>query len=221
MTSELKKRILTSFFLLLILYIMHLYSFVMVCLLIIAGIICWIEAYGLIVKIFHKNDFKNRIKRFILKAISLIYLSSLVFTIFYIKSIKPELQIFILYSLSISIVSDIGGFIFGKFFKGKKLTKISPNKTFSGSIGSFIFSIMLTPLFMNYYDNTSVLILLIITLIISLASQLGDLLISYLKRRAKVKDTSDLLPGHGGFLDRLDGIIFAIPVGLILTNLVQ
>tara|TARA_B110000037_G_scaffold222647_1_gene298527 strand:+ start:608 stop:1273 length:666 start_codon:yes stop_codon:yes gene_type:complete len=221
MTPELKKRILTSFLLFFILYIMHLYSFAMICLLIITGIICWIEAYGLIVKIFHKNDFKNRVKRFVLKAISLIYLSSLVFIIFYIKSIKPELQIFILYALSISIVSDIGGFTFGKVFKGKKLTKISPNKTISGAIGSFIFSMMLIPLFIDHYDNSSLLILSIITLIISLTSQLGDLLISYLKRRAKVKDTSDLLPGHGGFLDRLDGIIFAIPVGLILTNLVQ
>ncbi len=221
MTSEFKKRILTSILLFFTLYIMQLYPFVMICLLIITGIICWIEFYGLIVKIFYKNDSKTKIKRFTSKAISLIYLSSLVFTIFYIKSIKPELQVFILYSLLISIVSDIGGFSFGKIFKGKKLTKISPNKTIAGAIGSFIFSIALIPFFITYYNHFTLLILLIITLIISLTSQLGDLFISYLKRSANVKDTSDLLPGHGGFLDRLDGIIFAIPVGLLLNNLFQ
>ena len=113
-------------------------------------------------------------------------------------------------------MSDIGGLVFGKIFKGKKLTKISPNKTISGSIGSFIFSMLLVPFFYKGLVDQNLLSLLLITIIISLTSQLGDLFISLLKRKAKVKDTSDLLPGHGGVLDRVDGIIFAIPLGIYL-----
>ena len=116
-------------------------------------------------------------------------------------------------------MSDIGGLVFGKAFKGKKLIKISPNKTISGSIGSFIFSLLLIPFFYEELIKYDFLILVLITIIISLTSQLGDLFISSLKRKAKVKDTSDILPGHGGILDRIDGIIFAIPVGLLLLNL--
>ena len=116
----------------------------------------------------------------------------------------------------ISIASDIGGLVIGKTFKGKKLTKISPKKTISGSIGSFIFSFILIPFFISYFNYHSILSIFLITFLISFTSQIGDLFISYLKRKAKVKDTSDLLPGHGGFLDRIDGIIFSVPIGLLL-----
>ena len=105
-----------------------------------------------------------------------------------------------------------------KIFKGRKLTKISPKKTVSGSIGSFIFSLSLIPFFIKYLDSYDFLILFIITLIISLISQVGDLFISFLKRKANVKNTSDILPGHGGILDRIDGIIFAIPFGFLILN---
>ena len=116
-------------------------------------------------------------------------------------------------------MSDIGGLVIGKIFKGKKLSKISPNKTISGSFGSFIFSLFLIPFFLEHFSTYDISIVVLFTLIISLASQLGDLLISLLKRKAKVKDTSDLLPGHGGVLDRIDGIIFAIPVGLLIFSI--
>ena len=113
-------------------------------------------------------------------------------------------------------MTDIGGLIVGKTIKGKKLTKVSPKKTISGSLGSFIFSLFLVPLFIDNFITLNLLELTIITLVISLVSQTGDLVISYLKRRAKVKDTSDLLPGHGGVLDRIDGIIFSIPISFIM-----
>ena len=116
----------------------------------------------------------------------------------------------------VAILSDVGGLVCGKIIKGKKLTKISPNKTISGSIGSFIFSTVLIPFFYKTLIDETLLNLFLITIIISLISQLGDLFISFLKRKAKVKDTSDLLPGHGGVLDRIDGIIFAIPLGIFL-----
>ena len=116
-------------------------------------------------------------------------------------------------------MSDIGGLVIGKIFKGKKLSKISPNKTISGSFGSFIFSLILVPFFLKYLSGYNILTIILFTAIISLASQLGDLLISLLKRKAKVKDTSDLLPGHGGFLDRIDGIILAVPIGLLIFSI--
>jgi phosphatidate cytidylyltransferase len=120
----------------------------------------------------------------------------------------------------VAIMSDIGGLVFGKIFKGKKLTKISPNKTISGSIGSLIFSIGLIPFNYGTLFNENLLSIFVITIAISITSQLGDLFISFLKRKAKVKDTSDILPGHGGILDRIDGIIFAIPVGIFLFIIV-
>ena len=119
-------------------------------------------------------------------------------------------------------MTDIGGLTVGKIFKGKKLTKISPNKTISGSIGSFVFSLFLIPFFvkfLNTYVNMSFFDIILTTLFISFISQLGDLFISLMKRKANVKNTSDLLPGHGGILDRIDGIIFAVPLGILLFKI--
>tara|TARA_B110000971_G_C19848459_1_gene425939 strand:- start:261 stop:698 length:438 start_codon:yes stop_codon:yes gene_type:complete len=144
---------------------------------------------------------------------------SLFFLIIVANSQNHQIELYILYSALVAIVSDIGGLIIGKTFKGKKLTKISPNKTIYGSLGSFIFSLTLVPIFNENYIQSNFLSLIIITLTISLISQIGDLFISLLKRKAKVKDTSDILPGHGGILDRIDGIIFAIPIGVILFTI--
>ena len=143
-----------------------------------------------------------------------------------------DLFIFI---ILISILTDIGGYIFGKTFKGPKLTKISPNKTYSGVIGSFIISLIGALIYLEYipgallwnyfigYEQIEVeynLFALLIILIISLISQLGDLIISYFKRLAKIKNTGNILPGHGGLLDRIDGIIFAIPFSYIILNFI-
>ena len=216
MNSNIKKRILTSILLISLLIGMFYYSYIMIVSLIIITIISWIEFYALTSKILKKNSLKDRFFRFIYKTLSLFYLSGLVYLIFAIESEYSSLKIYLLYSVLVAILSDIGGLFFGKIFKGKKLTKISPNKTISGSIGSFIFSILLIPFFFKGQIEHNILNMLIITIIISLTSQLGDLFISFLKRKAKVKDTSDLLPGHGGVLDRIDGIIFAIPLGIYL-----
>ena len=216
MSSNIKKRILTSIFLISLLIGMFFYSYIMIVSLIIIAIISWIEFYALISKILKKNNLKDNFFRFFYKTLSLFYLSGLVCLIFIIESQYSNLKIYLLYSTLVAILSDIGGLVFGKIFKGKKLTKISPNKTVSGSIGSFILSLLLIPLFYKDHIDQTLIIMLLITIIVSLTSQLGDLFISYLKRKAKVKDTSDLLPGHGGVLDRIDGIIFAIPLGIYL-----
>ena len=215
MNLELKKRIVTSILLLFLLYLMINYSYILIISLIIISVVTWIEFNSLIYKVFKK---KNLIIKFLFKLLSLIYLSSLVFLILYIETEQIHLKICLIYSILVSIVTDIGGLLIGRAIKGKKLTKISPKKTISGSIGSFLFSLVLVPIFYNELLEYNLLYLIIITLLISLTSQVGDILISYLKRRAKVKDTSDILPGHGGFLDRIDGIIFALPIGILLFS---
>jgi len=118
----------------------------------------------------------------------------------------------------ICVSSDVGGFVFGKIFKGTKLTKISPNKTYSGMVGSYFLSVISVLFYTNFYglifwnDN----LLLIIVILISSVSQIGDLIVSYFKRISKIKHTGKLLPGHGGLLDRIDGMIFTIPFAYIL-----
>ena len=218
MNLELKKRIVTSILLFFLLYLMINYSYILIISLIIISVVTWIEFNSLIYKVFKKNKKKNLIIKFLFKLLSLIYLSSLVFLILYIETEQTNLKICLIYSILVSIVTDIGGLSIGRTIKGKKLTKISPKKTISGSIGSFLFSLVLVPIFYNELLEYNLLYLIIITLLISLTSQVGDILISYLKRRAKVKDTSDILPGHGGFLDRIDGIIFALPIGILLFS---
>ena len=147
MSSNIKKRILTSILLIALLIGMFFYSYIMIISLIIIAIISWIEFYALISKILKKNILKDKFLRFVYKSLSLIYLSGLVYLIFAIESEYFNLKIYLLYSVLIAILSDIGGLVCGKIFKGKKLTKISPNKTISGSIGSFIFSTLLIPFF--------------------------------------------------------------------------
>ena len=126
---------------------------------------------------------------------------------------------FFLFLIIVCVFTDIGGYLFGKIFKGPKLTKISPNKTYSGVVGSFFISLITGFIYIKYLGQKSKILLnndpefvVLLILFISLISQIGDLIISYFKRQAKLKDTGKILPGHGGFLDRLDGIIFVIPV---------
>ena len=216
MSNELKKRILTSLLLILLLIAMYFYSLVMFIAILVISIILWIEFYGLISKILPKNRVKDKVLKFFYKAVSLLYLLLLVSFVIGVEIYYQNLKIYLIYAVLTAILSDIGGLVFGKTFKGRKLTKISPNKTIAGSIGSFIFSLLLIPFFFQELIKFNILSLITITLMISLISQLGDLFISYLKRKAKVKDTGDLLPGHGGFLDRLDGIIFSIPFGVTM-----
>ena len=215
---ELKKRIITSLFLLILLILMYIYNYVLIIAVIIISLIVWIEFFGLIMKIFYKNNLKNKIFRLFFKGTSLIYLCLLSFLIVLIFSNENIYKFFAIYSLLVAITSDTGGMVFGKFFKGKKLTKISPKKTISGSIGAFVFSILLIFIFNKNFENHVFMKVLFFTVTVSFISQIGDLFISFLKRKANVKDTSDILPGHGGFLDRIDGIIFALPFGIFLSK---
>ena len=210
MSSELKKRILTSIILFLVVLFCiftHPYAFIVAILII--SYFAFGESTDIVCRAMRSV---NNWKKLLFNLINIFY----AFGIFAISAIGLYLvngPFFFLYILSICICSDIGGYIIGKNIGGKKLTKISPNKTISGSIGSFSFSII--PLLIFYNFNSSEYLLSInnfsLCLVLSLVCQLGDLFISYLKRKAKIKDTGKILPGHGGLLDRIDGIIFVIP----------
>lgn len=215
MTRELNKRILTSIILVIIIWIsIFVDKIITIVALASISIISWHEFTKLINKIFAK---KQEIKANIILIISALYFVVFSGVAYYLIAFDKIYFIFILLTC---IFSDIGGYVFGKTFKGKKLTKISPNKTISGSIGSFIFAFFpyafLKIIFIftktEYFIFVDMILLNIITILyLSLVCQVGDLFISFFKRLANVKDTGNLLPGHGGLLDRIDGIIFAIP----------
>jgi len=152
-------------------------------------------------------EWSKMIKRIIYRLLGILFLFFSFYT-FYQLAINNT----ILLPLFICISTDIGGYAFGKIFKGPKLTKISPNKTYAGMIGSYFFSTLFVILFFYYYNYQVTIIWLVTTILISSASQIGDIIISYFKRLSKVKNTGNIIPGHGGLLDRIDGMIFAIPL---------
>ena len=208
------KRAITSLVLISILFSMFISPMMMIIAIIIISSLSFYEFNRLFFKIF-----KSIFLKILSSSLILLYLLSLVFIIFYIESVNilyPNYKLFFIYSVIISIASDLGGYFFGKLLKGNKLTKISPNKTVSGVIGAFIFSILIIPIFYTNLNFISTNLLFVATIFISLVSQLGDLFISFLKRLAKVKDTGNILPGHGGLLDRIDGMILAIPSGMLI-----
>jgi phosphatidate cytidylyltransferase len=228
MSQNLLKRIITSIILLILLFFINFsqqYIFVLSILLL--GIVICIEANNIFLKLilFHSVK-KNSLSKSFNSKFFILNITTFFYTFFIFCNLSYELHrsegpIFFLYIISICFFTDIGGYIFGKLIGGKKLSQISPNKTISGTIGSFIFSIVPLILFLNlgYLDLEFNLNNILLSLLISLISQLGDLFISFFKRKAKIKDTGKLLPGHGGVLDRVDGIIFAIPFSYFLIKL--
>ena len=217
-SKDLTKRVITSVPLLLLLVFSFSNSIVLTISLTIVSLISWIEFNSLISKIFIKKNYKIKFYKIFKNFLSFIYLTLFSFLIFSgISQDNYKLLMFFLFSICIS--SDIGGLLFGKFFKGRKLTKISPNKTISGAIGSIIFSCLsITPLIYFYAQNNSIIIIFS-AIVTSIACQFGDLFFSYLKRKAKVKDTGKLLPGHGGILDRIDSVLIGLPFGLLTLTL--
>ena len=207
MKKELQKRILTSIILIFLISVsMYLGPFAIMLVLLIVSYIAYAEFSYLTDKIYKYSHAKHLLRHTTI----LCYC----FLIFWISTFILALNIYnFIFVLSVCIFSDVGGYIVGKTIKGPKLTKISPNKTISGSIGSVLFS-FIPLIILSYFlpenyslSNSNIIFCLEITII----CQLGDLFISFFKRKAKVKDTGKILPGHGGLLDRIDGIIFALP----------
>ena len=159
-------------------------------------------------------------KNNLLKFLGLIFLLFSFYSVFEFR--ENENYKDFLFIITICIFTDVGGYVFGKIFEGPKLTKISPKKTYAGVFGGFVLSLVTGFIFWYYAYNSRILpdeelFIFIFILIISLISQIGDLVISYFKRKAKLKDTGKILPGHGGLLDRIDGMIFVFPFCYLIT----
>ena len=211
--DNLLNRIFTSMTLFFFVYGAMINRYLLLIFITLIGFVVMIEVYRLIKVIFKDNN--NKI--LLLYLIPIIYLSIFFPQLYFFITSDNNNKLIFIYLLLVCVMTDLGGYIFGKFFQGKKLTNISPNKTYSGLIGSYILSnIVFIYFFFKFNFSYSFFIL---TFIICSISQVGDLFISYLKRKAKVKDTGTLLPGHGGILDRIDGIIFALPIGINLIFL--
>jgi len=143
------------------------------------------------------------------------------YSAFQLRNNLPGEYYYILLVTIICVATDVGGYLFGKIFKGPKLTKISPNKTYSGMFGGFFLTLIFTYIYINNFNFIQTNIentidIFIIVLLISLISQLGDIIISYFKRLSKIKNTGKIIPGHGGLLDRIDGMIFAFPFSYLI-----
>ena len=231
MTKELQKRIITSAILLSLLIIINFSKLFGVGIFIAILFIC-IEFSEILSKLVGPGLIKHHRYSSHPEKLNLKYLFLQILAIFYVLIIfggssfeihgRTGGPVVFLFVISVCFFSDIGGYVIGRTIGGKKLTKISPNKTVSGSIGSFLFSILPLLLFYNFdqYEYSFSINNILFCLLISLVCQLGDLFISYLKRKAKIKDTGFILPGHGGLLDRVDGIIFAVPFAYLLFKFI-
>ena len=215
--SELNKRVVTSFFLLLIIFFSFLNFKMLSFFLFVLSFMVLVELNNIFKKIYKNKIFFQLIGNLL----SVLYISYFSVTIFIFLSEKfVDDKSTIIFLLIICISTDIGGFLFGKLIGGKKLTTISPNKTYSGACGSFILALIAGYLYHQIQNSLSLtnFNIFIFIILISFMSQIGDLLISFLKRKAKIKHTGTILPGHGGVLDRIDGMLLAIPIGLLLIN---
>ena len=158
-------------------------------------------------------------KNNLLKFFGTIFIVISFYTIFKIRNEFDRDYFHLLLVVIICVSTDIGGYVFGNIFKGPKLTKISPKKTYSGVIGSFLLSLIFTNLFLDFLSNVETFEftkeMFLFILLVSLVSQIGDIIISYFKRKSKIKDTGTIIPGHGGILDRIDGMIFALPFAYV------
>lgn len=214
MQSEINKRINTGLLLILLLIFMFISKIIYLFVSIVIFALAFIE-FSKLSKLFLK---KKHIKQFLFNFLFAVYLFFfLLIFIIGLNDIHFKIILFII--LLICISSDIGGILFGKIFKGPKLTKISPNKTLSGCLGSFLLSIIVSSTLLSYIFNTDLVDNFLIGFLISLSVQLGDLFFSYLKRKSSLKNTGNILPGHGGILDRIDGILLGIPIGLVYVLL--
>lgn len=213
-SKNLKNRIYTSLILFVLIILIYVSNMILAFSLITLGILSILEFSSILKKIT-----KNKFYFFCLNSFFIIFIFLFCFYFFSLSTIfQFKLILFIL--LFGCIASDIGGYVVGKTVKGPKLTKISPKKTISGAVGSTIFCITIISFLFYYFTGLFSFKILFSGLVTSISCQLGDLFFSFLKRKVKIKDTGNFFPGHGGVLDRLDGILLGLPIGFITLILI-
>lgn len=215
--SELHKRSLTSLFLFVILFLSYSNVIILFSVLFVISFLAILEFNFIVKKICASNRFFHSLILFLLLVYTISF-STIIWINF--TNIDYNNKFNILFLLTICIATDIGGYAFGKVIGGKKLSIISPNKTYSGVCGSILVSLLSGYVFFLFLDKFMSIEknIFVLIIVISIVSQIGDLLISKLKRLANLKDTGSILPGHGGILDRIDGILLAIPFGIIFIS---
>ena len=173
------------------------------------------------------NEWRELTKDKFYKSIGFLFIFTSFYFVYLLRNDFGGKYTLFLLILFICISTDLGGYIFGKIFKGPKLTKISPNKTYAGMIGGFLLSITFTYIYLDYYEFFIIkkaeflsFYDFIFVIVISSISQFGDITISYFKRKSKIKNTGKLIPGHGGILDRIDGMIFALPSSYLILKVI-
>ena len=204
------KRVITSVILFSLLILTLRYELILIITTMMLGVLSILEFFAL-----SKRVFTNKFYLFFSNLFFSFYIFSF-FSIFVFISGYFQFKILLFLLLLGCIGSDLGGYIFGKIFKGPKLTKISPNKTYAGAIGSIVFTSLIFLSFSFYFSIHPYTKIFILAVVTSIFCQLGDLFVSFLKRKANVKDTGNILPGHGGILDRLDGIFVGVPLGFLI-----
>jgi len=207
--KNLTTRLYTSVILLILLFLIFNSNLFFTYTLIILGIFSLME-FSVITKRFKTTKTKFYLINFIF-----IFYVSLLFFILFIAYSHLQTKIILFSLISCCAASDIGGFVFGKIFKGPKLIKISPNKTISGALGSIILSSVVLVFIFSLFPINFSMVTILIAVITSISCQIGDLIFSYFKRKAKIKDTGKFFPGHGGVLDRLDSLLLGVPIGFI------
>ena len=214
MLKEFEKRLISSIILILITFLVVLEGKI------------FFHIFLFIAFLISSHEWLEMIKRVDIKILGILFLSFSFYSAFFFRN--QNLEGFLLIII-ICISTDMGGYVFGNLFKGPKLSKISPNKTQSGMIGSFVVSLIASLIFVLQYSNDiyidqnlieNDLKFVILILLISSVSQIGDLIISYFKRSSNIKNTGNIIPGHGGLLDRIDGMIFVFPF-VYLVNLIS
>ncbi len=206
MNNEFLKRVLSSIILIpLVFFVILMGSYYFILLIMLCYLLSFYEWY------FLSKEKNYQLPGFIFLVISMI-------TAIYLRLYYSEDYFYFLFIILICVATDIGGYAFGKLFKGPKLTKVSPNKTYSGVIGSYLCSLTVSYFFILYFQNFLIIEinLFLVTVLVSSVSQIGDIILSYFKRLSNLKDTGKLIPGHGGILDRVDGMIFALPFSNLL-----
>ena len=208
-SKNFKNRTMTSLLLFGLIYLMFNYDIVLIFTILILGVFSIIEFINITKKIFN-----NKISLISINTLFIFYISCYCILFSYFNNFL-HLKIILFTLLIACAASDIGGFIFGKILKGPKLTKISPKKTLAGAMGSLITTFISMAVIIYLLTNNLNYKIFWVSLATSIACQAGDLFFSYLKRKAKIKDTGNFFPGHGGVLDRVDGILIGLPLGFI------